>query len=183
MDALENPNANTLLLQTFSGSSTEPSFEAEAFHGLVNGSPWQVNNQATVHAFIDTDTWNANDPAATLPPVISIFEHAGMDRMTRFDAYISSSLVYTFVDGTPAGCMQYPTTDGFALSGKVWITFGDVLYHEAASDEGLCSESHPYAFMHEHQCAETKRHWDDLGFKSGVNAPAWDKNLFPCVPY
>lgn len=182
-DSLSNPNSNTLLLQTFSASSTEPAFEAEAFHGLVNGKPWQVNNQAPNHWFINTDTWNANNPNATLQPVIPIFEHAGMDRMTRFDAYISSSLVYTFVDGTPAGCMQYPTSGGFALSGPVSITFGDVLYHESAPDEGICNQSHPYAFMHEHQCSESKRHWDDLGFKSGVAAPGWDNDLFPCQPY
>jgi hypothetical protein len=183
-DALTNPNGNTLIIQTFAGTTTEPRFEAEAFHGLVNGRPWQVNNQAPEHSFIDTDTWNANDPlTATMQPTVSIFEHAGMDRMTKFDAYISSSLVYTFVDGTPAGCMQYPAGVGFALSGPVSVTFGDVLYHESAPDEGICNQSHPYAFMHEHQCEETKRHWDDLGFKSGVAVPEWDYGRFPCKPY
>jgi len=183
-DGFADPNSNTLLIQTFSGSSTEPRFEAEAFHGLVNGRPWQVNNQAHEHSFIDTDTWNANKASsATLQPVISIFEHAGMDRMTKFDAYISSSSVYTFVDGTPAGCMQYPTTGGFALTGQVSVTFGDVLYHESAIDEGICGQSHPYVFMHEHQCAESKRHWDDLGFKSGIDRPEWDYSRFPCTAY
>jgi hypothetical protein len=103
--------------------------------------------------------------------------------MTQFDAYISTSMVYTFVDGTPAGCVMQPTTGGFNLSGKVWVAFGDVLYHEAAPDESLCDESHPRMFEHEHQCEETKRHWDDLGFKAGVAAPAWDNAQFPCVAY
>jgi hypothetical protein len=38
-------------------------------------------------------------------------------------------------------------------------------------------------FEHGHQCEETKRHWDDLGFKAGVAAPAWDNDRFPCVAY
>jgi hypothetical protein len=105
-----------------------------------------------------------------------------MDRMTRYDAYISSSLLYVFMDGTPAGCMMYPS-GGFALSGAMTVTFGDVLYHEGAGDELVCSLDKPYAFMHEHQCTETKRHWDDLAFKGGVPAPAWNATLYPCMPF
>jgi hypothetical protein len=86
------------------------------------------------------------------------------------------------MDGAPAGCMQYPG-GGFALSGPVTVTFGDVIYHEAAVDELICAGSRPYPFMHEHQCAETKRQWDDLGFKSESGAPEWDYVNYPCQPY
>jgi hypothetical protein len=158
-------------------------FEVEAFHGLFDGKPWAVNNQAPDHALIDYDNWATDyQPTTTEPPAEPPFEHAGMDRITKYDAYISSTMLYAFMDGTPAGCMQYPS-NGFALTGAVTVTFGDVLYHEGAGDELVCSEEKPYAFMHEHQCTETKRHWDDLGFKSGVAVPPWNDTLFPCIPY
>ncbi len=176
-EALDNPNNNTLLVQSITGPSMR--VEAQAIHGLVNGNPWDVNNQAPHHAFIDYDNWNANSNAKTIPPAEPPFEHAGLDRLTRFDAYISSGKTYLFMDGTPAGCTQYPST--FALTGTVTVSFGDVLYHEGA--EVIYSQVRPFPFMHEHQVIETKRHWDDLGFKSGVAAPVWDATQFPCTPY
>jgi hypothetical protein len=182
-DGFTNPNSDFLLIQTIDGPSMR--LEAQAFHGLVNGKPWAVNNQAPHHAIIDYDNWTANPSSATsspIPPADPPFEHAGMDRMTRYDAYISSSVLYLFMDGAPAGCMQFPG-NGFALAGPVTVTFGDVLYHEGVTDELICARPRPYAFMHEHQCTETKRQWDDLGFKSGVAAPAWDTVNFPCTAY
>jgi hypothetical protein len=65
----------------------------------------------------------------------------------------------------------------------VTVTFGDVLYHEGANDELVCAYQKPYPFLHEHQCTETKRHFDDLAFKSGVSAPAWDESISPCGTY
>jgi hypothetical protein len=180
-DGLKNTNGNFLLIQTILGPSMR--FEVEAFHGLVNGQPWAVNNQAPNHNLIDYDYWNNGiNSNATIPPALSPFEQAGMDRTTKYDAYISSGLLYVFMDGVPAGCMQYPS-NGFALKGAVTVTFGDVLYHEGAPDEQVCAMPKPYPFMHEHQCTETKRHWDDLGFKGGVSAPAWDTNAYPCAAY
>jgi hypothetical protein len=185
-DGFANPDSNFLLIQTKQGPSMI--LEAEAFHGLVNGKPWAVNNQSPIHALIDYDTWNGTSPGPSsptseiIPPADPPFEHVGLDRMTHFDAYISSNLLYVFMDGAPAGCTQYPA-NGFALGGSVSVSFGDVLYHEAATDELICTQPKPYPFMHEHQCAETKRQWDDLGFKSGVDPPAWDATKFPCVPF
>jgi hypothetical protein len=175
-EGLSNPNNNTLLLQPITGPSMR--IEAQAIHGLVNGNPWDVNNQAHEHRFIDTDEdLMGNVPVPTEPP----FDHAGMDRMTRFDIYVSSQRVYLFLDGTPAGCTTYPS--GFTLNGAVTMTVGDVLYHEGAPDELICVQDKPYSFMHAHQCSETKRHFDDLAFKSGVPAPAWDESRLPCGPY
>ena len=108
-----------------------------------------------------------------------------MDRMTKYDAYISSDRLYVFMDGTPAGCTQY-AKNGFTIGGPVTVTFGDVLYHEGAETEvGSCVAGSPTGmpFLLDHQCTETKRIWDDLGFKSGVNVPQWDSTNFPCVSY
>jgi hypothetical protein len=180
-DGFANANGNFLLVQTIEGPSMR--LEVEAFHGLVNGKPWAVNNQAPDHALIDYDNWNGGmNSNATIPPAQPPFEQAGMDRMTKYDAYISSDVLYVFMNDTPAGCTQYPA-GGFALSGSVTVTFGDVLYHEGAPDEEVCDQPRPYPFMHEHQCNETKRHWDDLGFKSGINAPVWDTTKFPCATF
>jgi len=41
-------------------------------------------------------------------PTESPFEHAGVDRMTQFDVYVSAQRLYVFMDGTPAGCTQFP---------------------------------------------------------------------------
>jgi hypothetical protein len=177
-DGFANANSNSLLVQPILGPSMR--LEAEAFHGLFNGKPWAVNNQAPEHVLIDYD--KGSNSSALVPPADPPFEHAGMDRMTKYDAYLSSNLLYVFMDGAPAGCMKYPS-NGFALAGKVTVTFGDVMYHEGAPDELVCAQTRPYAFMHEHQCSENERRWDDLGFKSGVPAPQWNSTIFPCVAY
>ena len=181
-DGFSNPDSNFLLIQPILGPSMR--FEVEAFHGLFDGHPWAVNNQAPDHALVDYDNYATDYPSSDAgePPAEPPFEHAGMDRMTKYDVYISSTVLYAFMDGTPAGCMQYPS-NGYALQGAVTVSFGDVLYHEGAPDEEVCSQPKPYDFMHEHQCTETARHWDDLAFKSGVPAPTWNSTLFPCIPY
>ena len=46
-DGFANPNSNTMLIQTRIGPSMI--LEVEAFHGLVNGKPWAVNNQSPIH--------------------------------------------------------------------------------------------------------------------------------------
>ena len=175
-EALANPSNNTLLVQTIYGPPMR--LEAQAIHGLVGGLPWDVNNQSPEHRFIDYDM---DQQAVVTMPTESPFEHAGMDRMTRFDAYVSSQRMYLFMDGTPAGCTTFPS--GFALKGSVSITVGDVLYHEGAPDELVCAAPSPFSFMHKHECDETKRHFDDLGFKQSVSAPAWDETKLPCGAY
>jgi hypothetical protein len=171
-----------MLIQPFEGPSMY--LELEAFHGLVKGKPWAVNNQAPNHFLVDYNNWFSDFTNTTPePPAQPLFDNAGMDAMMRFDAYVSSNLLYVFTNGSPAACTQFPS-NGYSLTGKqVTVTFGDVLYHEGAPDEQVCALLKPYAFMHEHQCTETKRHWDDLGFKSGVAAPEWNTTNFPCMAY
>jgi hypothetical protein len=181
-NGLGNPNSNTLLVQVIQGPSTR--FEAQAIHGLVKGQAWNVNNQAPEHRFVD-NTPNGGLSAAAFAALSAssdpVLEHAGMDRMTKFDAFISADRLYVFFDDEPAGCTQYPS--GFTLAGPVSVTFGDVLYHEQVTDEMVCLQARPYEFLHVHQCTETSRHFDDLAFKSGVPAPAWDETRLPCAAY
>jgi hypothetical protein len=176
-EGLANPANNTLLFQAIQGPG--PRIELQAIHGLVNGHPWDVNNQAPQHVLVSQDF--GNNSQAVIAPDQAIDEHSGADRMTRFDVYVSSQRAYFFLDGAPAGCTQYPA--GFALSGPVTFTVGDVLYHEGAADEMVCAYQQPFPFLHNHQCTETKRHFDDLGFKSAVAAPGWDESIFPCGAY
>lgn len=170
---MSDPENDTLLIQTIDGPSMR--FETQAIHGLVKGSSWDINNQATGHIFMA----ERND--SELRPVDPIFEHAGVDRQTTFDAYISAERLYVYFDGQPAGCTLYPPE--FQLAGPVTVTFGDVIYHEGAEDELVCYIPRPYSYLHRHSCMETRRHFDDLGFKSGVKPPAWDESKFPCLPY
>ncbi len=176
-EGFSNPNNNSLLFQAIQGPGTR--IELQAIHGLVNGHPWDVNNQAPEHVLVQPDF--SNHPDAVVAADQPIDEHMGADRMTRFDVYVSSDRAYFFLDGAPAGCTMFP--QGFSISGPVTFTVGDVLYHEGAADELVCAYQKPFPFLHDHQCTETKRHFDDLGFKSGVSAPAWNATTSPCVAY
>ena len=194
-NGIGNANSNTVIIQAISGPPMR--IETESFHGLVNGAPWNVNNQAPEHQFLNSmpngalsDTQFAALNPAGDPP----FEHAGMDRMTKFDLFVSTQRLYLFMDGAPAGCTQYPSGWNMA-PGNVSVTFGDVLYHELAPD-AVCSSARLFQFGNGHQCTETSRHFDDLGFKAGVPAPAaapaavvsgaaftWDETKLPCGAY
>ena len=177
-EGLENPDNNTLVFQAIQGPATR--IELQAIHGLVNGRMWDVNNQAKNHVLVRPDLSDAANVQIAADPAID--QHMGVDRLTRFDVYVSSNRAYLFLDGLPAGCTRYP--DGLALSGKkVTVTIGDVLYHEGAADELVCYHQKPFPFLHEHQCAQTKRHFDDMAFKSGVPPPAWNEAIFPCGAY
>ena len=175
-EGFQNPNNNTLLVQPITGPSMR--VEAQAFHGLVSGlvGYWDVNNQAPEHRFIDYDVQKIS-----AQPAAPAFERAGLDRMTKFDLFLSSQRLYVFVDDQPAGCTILPSNVKFG--GPVTYTVGDVLYHEGAADERICVDARPYEFMHKHQCYETKRHFDDLAFKNAVPPPVWDDKRFPCLPY
>jgi hypothetical protein len=176
-EGFSNPNGNSLLFQAIQGPGTR--IELQAIHGLVNGHSWDVNNQAPQHVFVQPDFSNHAD--AVIAPDQAVDEHMGADRMTRFDVYVSFDRAYFLLDGAPAGCTLFPP--GFSIAGPVTFTVGDVLYHEGAADELVCAYQKPFPFLHEHQCTETKRHFDDLGFKSGVPAPSWNATVFPCGAY
>jgi hypothetical protein len=180
-EGFSNPDNNSLLVQSIGGPSSR--IEAQAIHGLVGTGgtpgPWDVNNQAPAHIFIDFDAYD-ND-GSHRPPTEAAFEHSGVDRLTRFDVYVSTSRMYLLLDGAPVGCTRYPA--GFAMKGAVTVTVGAVIYHEGATDEMVWGQAKPYGYWHRHEATETKRHFDDLAFKNAVPAPAWDDKKFPCVEY
>jgi hypothetical protein len=85
--------------------------------------------------------------------------------------FASQSRAYLFLDGQPYACANLPTQA--IPSGPVTVTWGDALYHSAVD--------HTYAFHTVHMLVEQRRHFDNLGFSSGVPAPAWDETRFPCA--
>jgi hypothetical protein len=133
--------------------------------------PWDVNNQCP-HFVIDwSDISQTN---GNQPPVPLVGEFFGNDRNVQFDVYASTQRVYAFLDGHPMGCATLPA--GRMPAGNVSVTFGDVLYHSAVD-----VPDPPYTFHAAHQQVETIRHFDEIGFKSGVAAPAWNETLLPCT--
>ena len=80
---------------------------------------------------------------------------------------------YLFLDGKAYGCVDLP--DAGVPAGEVSVTFGDVLYHSGVDALDR------YGYYQSKYQKVTRRHFDNLGFKSGVPAPAWDSSRFPCV--
>jgi hypothetical protein len=105
-------------------------------------------------------------------PVIG--ELYGVDRRVRFDVWASTTRLYASLDGQPLACANLAVG---VPAGPVTVTFGDVLYHSGAD---LQQPPEPYDFHMRHMTFETRRHFDELGFKSGVAAPTWDETKVPC---
>ncbi|HXI54554.1 MAG TPA: hypothetical protein VNO55_00720 [Polyangia bacterium] len=99
-------------------------------------------------------------------------EHASVDHRILFDVFASTSRAYLFLDGKPYACANLPAA-GAPAAGLVTVTWGDVLFHSSAD--------HTFAFHRAHMQVEQRRHFDNLGFSSGVPAPAWDEARFPCA--
>jgi hypothetical protein len=109
----------------------------------------------------------------SLAPNAEVGEHVGVDRSTRFEAYVSTKRAYLLLDGEPYGCVDLPAS-GVPV-GPATVTFGDVLF--ASNSDQLQF----YDYVREHLYHDTQRHFDNLGFKSGVPAPAWDEARLPCA--
>jgi len=138
---------------------------------LCDHKYWDVNDQCP--AFDMYHVLDPNDPNKRigLAPNPEVGEHMGLDRGTIFDVYASTKRVYLFLDGEPYGCANLPSSS--VPAGPVTITFGDVLYHSGVD--------HTYAYTSKALQVSTRRHFDNLGFKSGVSAPMWDEKRMPCV--
>jgi hypothetical protein len=140
---------------------------------LCDHRAWDVNQHCP---FADLDHYF--DPAdatrkLSLAPNAEVGEHVGIDRSTRFDVYVSTARVYLLLDGQPYGCFDLPATG--TPSGTVSVTFGDTLFH---SDN---DQLQFYQYPREHLQHDAQRHFDNLGFKSGVAAPAWPEARLPCT--
>lgn len=161
------PNGNSLVIQPYADWPNV--FELQVCDHRV----WDVNQQCP---FADLEHYfDPNDPAKvlSLAPNAEVGEHVGLDRATRFEAYVSTTRAYLLLDGAPYGCVDLPSTG--APSGPVTVTFGDVLFHSGNDQLQF------YDFPREHLYHDTQRHFDNLGFKSGVAAPEWDETRLPCV--
>jgi hypothetical protein len=161
------PLGNTLVIQPY--GDWPNLFELQ----VCDHRTWDVNDQCPV---ADLDHYfDPNDATKelSLAPNAELGEHVGVDRSTRFEAYVSSKRAYLLLDGEPYGCVDLPATG--APLGPVSVTFGDVLFH--SSNDQLQF----YGFVREHLYHDTQRHFDNLGFKSGTAAPAWDETRLPCT--
>jgi hypothetical protein len=133
---------------------------------------WDVNNQCPGY-----DLFSVN---GGLAPVPEISELAGLDWRVPFDVYASTNRVYVFVNRQPYGCVDLP---GAGLpEGPISVTFADVLYHSGVDLDStlwypffLSGPEKP-----NHMLLTARRHFDNLGFSSGVPAPQWDSGRFPC---
>ncbi len=109
--------------------------------------------------------------AGRVAPNVELGEHASTDHRAKFDVYASTDRVYLFLDDEPYACALMPAD---ALpKGPVTVTYGDVLYHSGVD--------HVFTFHTNHLQIDTRRHFDNLGFSSGVSAPGWDESRLPCV--
>ena len=138
---------------------------------------WAVNNQCP--------TFNLTSNPAALPAGVSgirpfhmVSDGAGLDRTYRFDGYISSQRAYVFMNGSPYGCAIFPAANA-TPHGQVSVTWGHVLYHSGVSWWPFDSYISDAAAATSEKI-ESLRHYDNLGFSSGVALPTWDEQRFPC---
>jgi Repeat of unknown function (DUF5648) len=131
---------------------------------------WDVNNQCPM---FEIQKLKGPD-GGFLAPRPEITGLVGVDRTVRFDAYVSTKRVYWYMNKLPYACADLP--EGKLPEGSATITFGDVLYHSGVDLEKW------YPFHLDKMHLHTTRHFSNLGFSSGVQAPPWDETSFPCAP-
>jgi hypothetical protein len=166
--ALEN--GHTLVIETIGEITPTAVFPIDYQVEICNMRTWDVNNQCPKY-----DLYHINDASgnvAHLAPNDEVGEHASVDHRILFDVFASTKRVYLFLDGQPYACALLPAV-GPPQSGPVSVTWGDVLYHSAVDQT--------FAFHASHMQIETRRHFDNLGFSSGVPAPTWDESRLPCA--
>ena len=165
------PSANTVIIQTFPDLDAI-NWPAAYVMQICDHRPWEVNDQcpaADLYRVRDADSGEVTALGAN--PELS--ELSGVDRSTRFDVYMSTGRSYLFVDGKPYGCVDMPA-EGVPAAGPVTVTFGDVLYHSGVDPV--------FAYYENNLKVASLRHYDNLGFKSGVEGPLWDEQNLPCFP-
>jgi hypothetical protein len=164
------PTANTVIIETFPDLDAV-NWPAALVMQVCDHRPWEVNDQCPA---ADLYRLRADSGEVTfLGANPELSELTGVDRSTRFDVYMSTRRTYLFVDNRPYGCVDMPES-GVPASGPVTVTFGDVLYHSGVD---------PVFSYHENNLkVASSRHYDNLGFKSAVEGPAWDEQNLPCYP-
>jgi hypothetical protein len=158
---------HTLVVQTRGQGSAWFDYPIDYELQVCNLRTWDVNNQCPSYDLHRLKT-AAGD---RLAPHDEVGELTSVDRSVTFDVYASTTRTYLFIDKKPYACALLPS--GTAPNGPVTVTWGDVLYHSAVD--------HLFKFHAERMQTDTRRHFDNLGFSSGVTAPAWDETRLPCV--
>ena len=162
--------SNTLIVQTFADTGT-PNWPFAYQIEICDHRGWEVNDQCPASDLYRLKAANGSDNVG-LSAGPEVGEHTGADRSTHFDAFLSTKRAYLFLDNEPYGCLDLPSKG--VPSGTVTVTFGDVIYHSGVDSV--------FTFHKKYQQTYAKRHFDNLGFKSGVAAPTWDQTRFPCQP-
>jgi hypothetical protein len=158
-------NGNTIVIQTF--GDWPYVYELE----VCDHRTWDVNNQCPA---VDLYQYkDSSDKVQGLAPAPEVSEETGVDSNTHIEAWVSSKRAYLYLDGQPYGCVDLPS--GAPGAGPVTVTFGDTLYHSGVDSLDR------FTYMKNKFQTDTSRHWDNLGFKSGVAAPEWDESRIPCV--
>jgi hypothetical protein len=164
------PEGQTLVIQPRAVTSAWLDWPIDYELQVCDQRPWDVNDQCPVYDLHQVK--DANGEAIRLAPHEELGELASVDSRVIFDVYASTKRAYLLLNGKPYGCAELPS--GAAPSGEVTVTYGDVLYHSGVD--------HTFAFHKEHLQVDARRHYDNLGFSSGVAAPAWDEARLPCAP-
>jgi len=160
---------HTLVVQPRASINEKIDFPVSYELQICNLRTWDVNNQCPVY-----DLYHVLDDAGNivrLQPNAEVGENSSADHRALFDVFASSSRVYLFLNGQPYACADLPEQG--VPSGEVTVTWGDALYHSAVD--------HTFAFHTDHMLVEQRRHFDNLGFSSGVPAPTWDETRLPCA--
>ena len=158
-------DATTVVVQSFGGITTPVAIEVQ----FCDHQEWDVNNQCPKYELQKLK----GDAGEFLSPRPEVTGWMGVDRTVRFDVYVASSRVYVYTNDLPYGCVDLPS--GKFPAGPATVTFGDVLYHSGVDLE----EWYPFHLSKMHLL--TTRHFSNLGFSSGVAAPAWDESRISCV--
>ncbi|MEI9953229.1 MAG: hypothetical protein WDO74_30675 [Pseudomonadota bacterium] len=159
---------HTLIVQPRASINSDLDFPVNYELQICNLRTWDVNNQCPVY---DLYQQKEGNKVVHLGPADEFGEHASVDHRVLFDVFTSTERTYLFMDGQPYGCALLPS--GVMSPGAVTVTWGDALYHSAVD--------HTYDFHTRHMLVEQRRHFDNLGFSSGVPAPKWDDSRFPCA--
>ncbi|HEX6240724.1 MAG TPA: hypothetical protein VFZ61_07520 [Polyangiales bacterium] len=158
---------NTLILQTFGDWPYK--YEIQ----ICDHRTWDVNQQCPRFSLFEQLSPTDKDETVGLAPNVEVGDQTGLDYSNRWEWYVSTRRAYAFFDGQPYGCVDFPTKG--VPSGAVTVTFGDVLYHSGIDDL--------FDFTSRKMQTVSGRHFDNMGFKNHVAAPAWDESRFPCAKH
>jgi len=162
---------HTLIVQPRGETTEWASWPIDYELQVCNKVEWDVNAQCNLFDLYDALAPDGGK-GTHLVPADELGEHASVDHRVLWDIYTSTRRAYLFLEGQPYGCANLPAGQ-VPPAGPVSVTWGDVLYHSQAD--------HNFAYHANHMQIDTRRHFDNIGFSSGVPAPAWDENKFPCA--